>query len=158
MMLDVEFTKNILLAFQEHDDSFMPVALVAKNIGDKENLESEDQNQSKYCLSGKLVFHLLHLQDLGCIRNMKGECSWGYIPTGSSSQQIHEYIENSLETGQFETPHQYEATTQNSVIRLTATGIQMLEVLQQSKVSENLRKLVVEFGKAAIPEALGAML
>lgn len=155
MNLDIEFTKSILEAFQGHDDAFIPVALIAKDI---ENLEAEGQDQaSVYTISNKLVFHLLHLQDLDCIQNMQGESDWGYIPTGSSEGQIQKYIAESLESGHFETPHAYHAENKQSVIRLTATGIQMLEVLQQSKMTENLRKLVVEFGKAALPAALGVM-
>ena len=62
MKLDIDFVKEILIAFQEHDDTYMPVALLAKKINDNDNLVGvEDLSEvSKYSLSGKLVFHLLH--------------------------------------------------------------------------------------------------
>lgn len=158
MKLDQNYILKILEAFEDHPDPYMPVALLAKKINDSEKLtEDTGENTEPYCISNMLVFHLLHLQDLEGIENIKGECSWGYVPIGISRAEMDDYIEDSLEDCSFETPHCYMAEDQESIIRLTATGIQMRSALQ-SGASQKIKTAIIEFGKLAIPSALNLML
>ena len=159
MELDQDFTLRILETFEDALDAFMPVALIASEVNDDKNLEEEGiEKGDDYTLSNKFVFHMLHLQDLDCILNMRDEPRWGYIPVGQGgSKKLSQLIDDSLNTGKFETPHCYNATTLQSIIRLSATGIQMRTALQ-SETTSTIKKAVLEFGKLALPTALGSII
>ena len=153
MRLDENFMKNILLSFEENEGIYMPVALLARNAGDIV------EDGGHLALSEKFVFHLLHLQDLGCIENAKNECSWGYqafpnLLSVGDNKQLKQNIEASLQSGIFETKHCYDAISKASLIRLNATGIQLSKILNSSKIKNGVKATVLEFGKAAIPAAL----
>ncbi len=161
MRLDRSFMLRIFNIFEDNNSPYIPVVLLAKKIEDDKNLQSEgDDPIDKYDISNKLVFHLLHLQDLGCIENLNKELSWGYTPNSTpldDSTNIHHLIENSLTSGEFETPHGYSAKNPESVIRLTAVGIQMKSILY-SNLGEKIKDNVIEFGKLAFPQVVSTLL
>ena len=157
MKLKAELILNILEAFEEHPDTFMPIPLVAKKVNDSEYRVGAEGESSHIAISPTLVFHLLHLQDLEAIMNMHGEHQWSYNPTGNAnSRQLNRLVEKSLEEGEFSTPHSYDPYSENAIIRLTATGMQMRSALQSS-LENKIKKAVIEFGKLAIPAALSGM-
>lgn len=161
MKLDRNFMLKIFNTFEENNSPFIPVILLAKKIKDNENLKTKDDDPAdKYALSNKLVFHLLHLQDLGCIENLNKELSWGYSPNCTppdDTDNICRLIEESLDSGKFETPHGYSATRPDAVIRLTAVGIQMKSILC-SGLGNKIKDNVIEFGKLAFPQVVSTLL
>ena len=152
MKIDVGLTRRILRVFAESDSVYLPVAVIARQVEDKKQ-ESEEETAEEpdpLGISARLVFHLLHLQDLGCIENVEGNCSWGYVPCcGLEEDQVRDRIHSSVKNGEFSVPDCYNADTREAIIRLTATGIQLRDALD-STVSEVLKTSFLTFGKAAM--------
>lgn len=171
MILDMEFTLAILQAFEENPDAYMPVPLVAKKVEDvsykvKEAEESLDSSgvEDELCLSNYFVFHMLHLQDLKAIVNMKEENAWGYEPGGlSSTGEFEKDIAQALESGSYVAPHCYMCEHPKSVIRLTAVGHQLREVLEDkdSSLTAKSKRAALYFGEkglaAIIPKLVGSV-
>ena len=156
MKLDTDFMIQLLQIFEEADDVHVPVRLIAVKINDLDNLDAADVG--KDCISNKLVKHLLHLQDLGAIQNLRGDCSWGYEPLGEDYGEtmddgFEELVKESITRGEFETPHCYLGDQPESVIRLTAMGIQLRETLTSSVLESGVKEAAMIFGKSVIAGA-----
>lgn len=165
----MEFTLAILKAFEDNPDAYMPVPLVAKKVEDVSNKKAEaslDESgvEDELYLSNIFVFHLLHLQDLKAIVNMKEENSWGYEPEGlSGTGQFEKDIEQALKSGSYVAPHCYMCDDPKSVIRLTAVGHQLREVLEDkdNSLTKKSKRAALYFGEkglsALIPKLVGSL-
>ena len=165
MKLDEDLIKRILEEFEKHAGPYMPVALLAQNLGDREVLEAEACSiefqeyilgEDRYCISEKLVFHLIHLTDLGCIKNVYDRESWGYRPVGMAEGDFPAHIDKSLDSGHFITPHCYSGDSGDSIIRLTSKGIQMRAALRE-ELSDTVRTRVVEFGVTVVNSVIQSL-
>jgi hypothetical protein len=80
---------------------------------------------------------MLHLKDQICIENMSGESDWGYTPN-----QFHfdeKDLQRSIDRDNYETPHCYNCDTESSVIRINANGRDLLQILEDSTLSEVIK-------------------
>jgi len=135
MKLDSEFIIEILEILENQGNPFYPVSKIAKEVtGGVCTIESHNHDPDGIsCLNNKMVSHLLHLEDMGCITNAEGSNSWGYRAGGPPQNEQNYRPLIVAETWSF--PHSYNAGSGQAVIRINAIGRQLLAVLKDDDVS-----------------------
>lgn len=142
--LDQNLVLKIIDQLDEKGDPYYPVSHLAHDLGQAENGLGECA-----CLTTKLVVHLLHLEDLGCIENMRRETSWGYQPMAE---------ELVIEHGKdWETPHCYIGDSAESAIRLTAKARQLREVLNDETLSSKAKQYFLSVGGSVVSTVLNQL-
>ncbi|MGH1428248.1 MAG: hypothetical protein ACRBEE_09925 [Arenicella sp.] len=155
MKIDIEYLKLILSELESIETPYIPVALLAKKLGgiyEPNNTDEEiEVGYDEYSLSEKFVSHLLHLQDLNAFQNVDGYFDWGYKVVKENDNGKYR-IEESMNNDVFAVDHCYESKKYDSVIRITAEGRSLLQIIDSESLVHELKEQIVSGSLSGLKE------
>lgn len=155
MQIEEETILAIINCLIASADPYYPVSSLTRDVGLVCDIHNDDP-KAVACLNEKMVGHLLHLQDLQCIMNVNGDYDWGYRP--GAGLHNHTEVEGVITDEDWVFPHSYMGGCKESIIRLTAEGMQLKTVLESNEISPQNKKIALNAGGKMVLQALGALM